>query len=55
MRGLARGRDAGWHRASFAGGNLTMDAHLIEFLSLLLRWLHIIAGIAWIGSSFYFI
>jgi uncharacterized membrane protein len=32
-----------------------MDAHLIEFLSLLLRWLHIIAGIAWIGSSFYFI
>jgi uncharacterized membrane protein len=32
-----------------------MDAHLLEFLSLLLRWLHIIAGIAWIGSSFYFI
>ena len=27
----------------------------MEFLSLLLRWLHIIAGIAWIGSSFYFI
>ena len=32
-----------------------MDAHLVEFLSLLVRWLHIIAGIAWIGSSFYFI
>ncbi len=32
-----------------------MDAHYVEFLSLLLRWLHIIAGIAWIGSSFYFI
>jgi uncharacterized membrane protein len=32
-----------------------MDAHLVDFLSLLLRWLHIIAGIAWIGSSFYFI
>jgi uncharacterized membrane protein len=32
-----------------------MDAHLLEFLSLLLRWLHVIAGIAWIGSSFYFI
>jgi uncharacterized membrane protein len=32
-----------------------MEAHLVEFLSLLLRWLHIIAGIAWIGSSFYFI
>jgi uncharacterized membrane protein len=34
---------------------MPMDAHLMEFLSLLLRWLHIIAGIAWIGSSFYFI
>src|SRR5688572_16487850 len=32
-----------------------MDAHLIDFLSVLLRWLHMIAGIAWIGSSFYFI
>ncbi len=32
-----------------------MDAHLLEFLSLLLRWLHIIAGVAWIGASFYFI
>ena len=32
-----------------------MDAHYVEFLSFLLRWLHIIAGIAWIGSSFYFI
>jgi uncharacterized membrane protein len=32
-----------------------MDAHYAEFLSLLLRWLHVIAGIAWIGSSFYFI
>ena len=32
-----------------------MDAHLLDFLSLLLRWLHVIAGIAWIGSSFYFI
>ena len=32
-----------------------MDAHFLDFLSLLLRWLHVIAGIAWIGSSFYFI
>jgi len=32
-----------------------MDTHLIEFLGMLLRWLHVIAGIAWIGSSFYFI
>lgn len=26
-----------------------------ESLSAMLRWLHVIAGIAWIGSSFYFI
>ncbi|HEY4299244.1 MAG TPA: urate hydroxylase PuuD [Candidatus Didemnitutus sp.] len=32
-----------------------MEAHLIEFLGLLVRWLHVVAGIAWIGSSFYFI
>jgi len=30
-------------------------AYLIEALSLLLRWLHLIVGIAWIGSSFYFV
>lgn len=33
-----------------------MDAHyLIDVGSLLLRWLHLIVGIAWIGSSFYFV
>ena len=26
-----------------------------EWLELILRWFHVIAGIAWIGSSFYFI
>jgi uncharacterized membrane protein len=31
-----------------------MDAVLLEWGSLFIRWLHIIAGIAWIGSSFYF-
>lgn len=29
--------------------------YLIEVSSLLLRWLHLIVGIAWIGSSFYFV
>jgi uncharacterized membrane protein len=24
-------------------------------LSVVIRWLHVVAGIAWIGSSFYFI
>ena len=32
-----------------------MEAHLIEILGMLLRWLHVVAGIAWVGSSFYFI
>jgi uncharacterized membrane protein len=32
-----------------------MQAYLIDWLSLLARWLHFITGIAWIGSSFYFI
>ena len=32
-----------------------MEAHLIEILGMLLRWLHVVAGIAWVGSSFYFV
>jgi len=31
-----------------------METILIEWASLLLRWLHMIAGMAWIGASFYF-
>ena len=31
-----------------------MDGILFEWGSLLLRWLHMITGICWIGSSFYF-
>jgi uncharacterized membrane protein len=32
-----------------------MDVVLTEWLSAAVRWLHVVAGIAWIGSSFYFI
>src|SRR5215472_8485490 len=32
-----------------------MDAVLLDSASLCLRWLHMIAGMAWIGASFYFI
>ncbi len=31
-----------------------MSAHLHEWLSLAIRWLHVVAGIVWIGESFYF-
>ena len=33
---------------------LSVEAHLHMWLSLLLRWLHFIVGVAWIGASFYF-
>jgi uncharacterized membrane protein len=32
-----------------------LDVVLTEWLSAIIRWLHVIAGIGWIGSSFYFI
>ena len=32
-----------------------MEAYFADWLNLLARWLHFVAGIAWIGSSFYFI
>ena len=32
-----------------------MDAYLLDWANLLLRWVHVITAIAWIGSSFYFV
>ncbi|MBV9930463.1 MAG: urate hydroxylase PuuD [Alphaproteobacteria bacterium] len=32
-----------------------MAVHLAEWLNLAIRWLHLTVGIAWIGSSFYFV
>jgi uncharacterized membrane protein len=32
-----------------------MESYVFEWLNLLLRWLHVIVGIAWIGASFYFV
>jgi len=32
-----------------------MEAYVLEWLTLLARWAHIVVGIAWIGASFYFI
>lgn len=31
-----------------------MDPLLLEWLDLIVRWTHVITGIAWIGASFYF-
>lgn len=32
-----------------------MDIYLLDWANLLLRWLHVVVAIAWIGSSFYFV
>jgi uncharacterized membrane protein len=32
-----------------------MDAYLIDWVNMLLRWVHVITAIAWIGASFYFV
>jgi uncharacterized membrane protein len=32
-----------------------MEAYASDWLQLIIRWVHLITGIAWIGSSFYFV
>lgn len=32
-----------------------MEAYLLDWLNILVRWLHFLTGVAWIGSSLYFI
>jgi len=32
-----------------------MEAYASDWVQLLLRWIHLITGIAWIGASFYFV
>lgn len=32
-----------------------MEAYLVDWLNLFFRWFHVIAGVAWIGASFYFV
>ena len=34
---------------------LALDPYVTDWLNLLIRWLHVIAAIAWIGASFYFV
>jgi uncharacterized membrane protein len=40
---------------SHEGNPDVVELILAEFAGAILRWLHVVAGIAWIGSSFYFI
>jgi len=32
-----------------------MEPHILEWVNLVVRWTHVVFGIAWIGASFYFI
>ena len=32
-----------------------MDTYFLDWANLLLRWVHVITAIAWVGSSFYFV
>jgi uncharacterized membrane protein len=32
-----------------------VEGYIVDWLNLLVRWLHVITGVAWIGASFYFI
>jgi uncharacterized membrane protein len=32
-----------------------MESHAFQWIELVIRWVHLITGIAWIGASFYFV
>ena len=32
-----------------------MESYYLDWANLLLRWVHVITAIAWIGASFYFV
>src|SRR5690606_36383463 len=34
---------------------LHMLSHIFDWLNLVVRWIHVIVGVAWIGASFYFV
>ncbi len=33
----------------------SMESHVLEWMNLVVRWMHVVFGIAWIGASFYFV
>src|SRR5256886_8186358 len=49
------GRRTGRNRGGPVAALVALGAYTTDWLNLLIRWLHVIAGIVWIGSSFYFI
>jgi uncharacterized membrane protein len=45
----------GGYLAYIAAQGTPMQGYVMEWLNLAVRWTHVIAGIMWIGASFYFI
>ncbi len=43
------------HSVCTAKGKTEMESYYLDWANLLLRWVHVITAIAWIGSSFYFV
>ncbi len=39
---------------AFVNGT-SMESHVTEWMNLVVRWMHVVFGIAWIGASFYFV
>jgi hypothetical protein len=52
---VVRGRQVHLGLLSFTSRRLRVDAYVLDALNMVLRWAHIITGIAWIGASFYFV
>src|SRR6188768_3107512 len=42
-------------RRPHAPTRLSMESYYLDWANLLLRWVHVITAIAWVGSSFYFV
>ena len=32
-----------------------IESYILDWLNLVIRWVHVITGIAWVGASFYFV
>lgn len=43
------------YTAYFFTAKYHLESHVLEWLNLIVRWTHVVFGIAWIGASFYFI
>ncbi len=43
------------YTAYFFTAKYQLESHVLEWVQLVIRWTHVVFGMAWIGASFYFI